>query len=134
MELLDKTIIRTKVPGDTLTSKEINSINTAVNNLVSYTNAMISKYCDINLEYGNSKKQFSLGTAVSVVPAGRRTIGMKIRFFNFDNNYSEYSFIGSATDEDSWKSEKNWINESKSSSSEDVEVNTNITVIDGGEW
>lgn len=140
MELIKAVNISTKEPGQDLTSREINSMVSTVNNLVDVTNIYLKKYCDINVEYGNTKKQFNLTTAVTLVPLSRRSIGMKIKFFDLDEKYSEYYFTGMNTEESTWNNVNNWsrvavddILAPDPEEKEDIPVGGGI-IIDGGEW
>lgn len=134
MELLEKTTVESKKPGDTISAKDINSMNETINRSVAYINTLLKKVCDINLEFGSSKRQFSLGTAVSIVPVNRRAFGMKIKFLNFEGTYSEYYYVGTSLDETSWNSEKNWAQSNINLTKIEEEEDQVVTVIDGGEW
>lgn len=116
MELINKTGVPIKNPGDGLSAKEINAINITVNNTVDVANAYLKDYCNANTELGTDR-QLSLLEAISSIPPARRTKGMMVRFLNASGFWIEYSFIGSSISE--WDLEDNW---------------AVGQTVDGGEW
>jgi len=119
MELINKTTLPTKQRGDGLSAAEINSLNTTVNSLVDYVNANLKKFCNLNMEYGDSRN-FSLGEAISLIPVTRRSLGMTVRFLESSGKYVEYTYVGRNIDSSSWANTANWVLEN--------------TLIDGGVW
>jgi hypothetical protein len=120
MELLSKTSVKTKSQGDGLTSKDVNSINDTLNNLIDVVNAYLKKYCDVNIECGSSTKTFTFENAALAVPESRRNIGLKLRFRGIDNKFYEYVFSGTNIEGEEWTKEENWL--------------PIMTIVDGGEW
>lgn len=120
MELINRTILPTKQKGDGLSAAEINSINNTVNSLVEYVNANLRKYCNLGIECGDSKK-YTLSTAISAVPEGRRSLGMTIKFLSSEDDlYHSYVYLGKELTSSAWLSIDNWF--------------VDDTVIDGGVW
>ena len=57
MDLLDRTDVSNKNPGDSLTSADINSINNTVNAAVSYINENLKDFCNANAEINNYERR-----------------------------------------------------------------------------
>ena len=117
MNLVNKTGVPVKQPGDGLTAQEINAINSTVNSTVDVANSYLKNECNANEELGNMTQFLTLSEAIAIVPADRRTLGMTVRFWTSPGNWTEYSFIGDSVD--NWNSASNW---------------SMGTLIDGGEW
>lgn len=120
MELLSKTTVSIKGQGDSLTAKDINSINNTVNSLVELMNSYLMKYCDVNIECKNSTKTFIFKDAAKAVPVGRRNIGLKLKYRSIDGKFYEYVYSGTSLSEEEWLKEENWL--------------PTMTTVDGGEW
>lgn len=120
MELLDITNVGVKYPGDSLTSSDINSINSTVNAAVGYINENLKDFCNANAELNNFERKLSLLDAVKLVPESRRRSGLKIRFLGSEGQYLEYLYKGSNTESSNWLNESNW--------------KSPYDVVDGGEW
>jgi hypothetical protein len=116
MELIEKTGVPKKNPGDGLSAKEINAINTTVNNTVDVANVYLKDYCNANTELGIST-ELTLEEAISSVPEDRKSKGMVVRFLSTDGAWVQYSYIGSNV--------SNWM---------DIDNWAPGTAIDGGEW
>lgn len=116
--LLNKTGVGQKGVGDGLKANDINSINATVNKEVDVINDLLCTICNINQELGDYSRQLTLGIALSLVPEGRRTPGMSIRFLNLDNRFVEYIFCGE--DIEDWSDTNYW--------------KPFIARVDGGEW
>lgn len=121
MNLVQETGVPVKGIGSLLSSKEVNQINSTVNEEVAVGNAFLKNECNINAEIGNYARQYSLLDAIKIVPQDRRTPGMKIKFRNSKNTFSEFIFCGSGVSNEDWENTNNWINGAAST-------------IDGGEW
>lgn len=121
MNLVKETGVPIKGIGSLLSSKEVNDINNTVNEEVAVGNAFLKTECNINAEIGNYVRQYSLKDAILLVPQDRRTPGMKIKFRNSKNTFSEYIYCGDGVSEEEWKNTDSWINGAAST-------------IDGGEW
>jgi len=110
-------------------------MNHTINTLVAVVNGFLRKWTDANLEVGVSKRVFTLAEAIAQVPMSRRSIGMKIKFYNHSGNYSEYFYKGNSIDDVAWYNESNWavsnIGAATESDSDDGNINN---IIDGGEW
>lgn len=120
MDLLDRTDVSNKNPGDSLTSADINSINNTVNAAVSYINENLKDFCNANAEINNYERKLTLSGAIRLVPEARRRSGLKIRFLGSEGAYSEYIYKGPDADESNWTNEDNW--------------KSPYNIIDGGEW
>lgn len=120
MDLLNKTGVPVKNPGDGLSHKDVNNINSAVNNAVSAINLDLKNYCNINQEINNFSKRFSFSEAVDLVPISRRSLGLRLRYLGLDDKYKEFIYNLSDISPDSWSKEENWI--------------LPFDKIDGGEW
>ena len=59
MELLNKTGVPVKSSGDGLSHKDVNNINSAINNTVDVVNLDLINYCNINQEIKNYSKTFN---------------------------------------------------------------------------
>ena len=117
MDLINKTGVPVKKPGDGLSAKEINAINSTVNNTVDVANVYLKDYCNANSELGVSR-QLSINEAIGCVPEDRRTKGLLLRFLSSETeSWVEYSYIGS--DISGWGNLDNW---------------APGQTIDGGEW
>lgn len=140
MELLSKTTVATKAPGDGISAKDINSMNDTINAEVDYINTFLKSYCDVNILCGNLKKQFDLLTAIKSIMARtkRRSIGMKIKFLNSDGNYSEYYYTGETTEDSNFILESNWVKSNVTpvvvEDLPEEEEKDLVNIIDGGEW
>jgi hypothetical protein len=117
-------------PGGKLSSDDLNSLVTAINTLNYTVNNILKSYCDINQETG-LQKAYTLGEAIKLVPEGRRSFTMKIRFIEnadivganiYNIRYAEYYYTGpKAFDNRTWENEANWTK--------------NVpNLIDGGTW
>ena len=118
MNLLSRTGVPVKNPGDGLSAREINAINNTVNDTVDVANVYLKDYCNANFELGNLERQISLYEAITAVPSDRRTYGMTVRFLNHNGLWVTYSFLGSNISDD-WDNEDYWVTGQ---------------IIDGGEW
>lgn len=87
MDLLDRTDVSNKNPGDSLTSADINSINNTVNAAVSYINENLKDFCNANAEINNYERKLTLSGAIRLVPEARRRSGLKIRFLGSEGAY-----------------------------------------------
>lgn len=122
MDLLNKTGVGNKNPGDSLTSKDINSINTTINNCVDAVNYILKQYCNVNLEVNDPERYFTLSEAAMLVPKSRRFVGMKLIFLeSTSKSMQEFLYIGKDTSDGNWNSSDNW-------------KQTIINLIDGGVW
>ena len=135
MDLIQRTTVEEKKPGDIITAADINSMNNTINTLVAVVNGFFFFFTDANLEVGISKRVFTLAEAIAQVPMSRRSIGMKIKFYNHAENYSEYFYKGNSIDDTAWYNEDNWaasnIGAVTESDSDDGNINN---IVDGGEW
>lgn len=120
MNILEPTGVKIKYPGDSLTSSDINAINSTVNALVDAVNEFLYSFCNANSELNDMTKKLSLASAAAAVPINRRRYGMKLRFLGPDGAWLEYLYSGTDLEESSWTSESNW--------------SSPFDVIDGGEW
>lgn len=120
MNILDKTGVKIKVPGDSLTSSEVNAINSTTNALVDVGNEFLQDFCNANSELNNMTQKLSLTEAINAVPVKRRRYGLKVRFYGTSENWLEYIYCGTNLENSSWSNESNW--------------KTPYDVIDGGEW
>ena len=120
MNTINKTGVSTKGKGDPLTAADINAINGTTNACVDAVNYLLKSVCDINQETGQYEREYTINQAILAVPTGRRRLGLKIRFLTEGRKYTEYSFIGSSTSDESWYNAGNW----------SIEIN----ILDGGEW
>ena len=133
MDLIQKTTVEEKKPGDIITAADINSINNTVNTLVAVVNGFLRKWGDANLEAGISKKEFTLPEAALQIPLARRSVGMKLKFFNAGQVYAEYYYKGTALDDNSWSNPNNWFASNLGAAINDEDENVN-SIVDGGEW
>lgn len=108
MNLIDRTTVRRKEKGDGLSSSDVNSINETVNKLVEFANCYLSKYCDINIEFGTPVSVYTLETAIDLVPDERRNVGFKVKFRGVGGKFYEYVFAGDSTLEPVWYNLDNW--------------------------
>lgn len=133
MDLIPKTTVTHKNPGDIITAADINSINDTVNTLVAVVNGFLRKWGDANLEAGVSKREFTLSEAAMQIPLARRSVGMKLKFFNAGQVYAEYYYKGNTLDDNSWTNPENWFasNLGAAINNEDENINN---IVDGGEW
>lgn len=120
MDLLDITDVGIKYPGDSLTSADINSINSTVNAAVGYINENLKDFCNANAEINNFERKLSLLDAIGLVPEARRRGGLKIRFLGSENQYLEFIYKGHDVESANWFNESNW--------------KSPYDVVDGGEW
>lgn len=120
MNILEQTGVKIKYPGDSLTSSDINAINSTTNALVGVGNEFLQDFCNVNSELNNMTRKLSLVEAATAVPVGRRRYGMKIRFLGSEGIWIEYIYNGTNLEVSSWTNENNW--------------STPLKVIDGGEW
>lgn len=119
MNLIDKTGVPIKYPGDGLSAKEINALNITINSTVDAANVYLKDFCNANFELGDLNRQITLAEAVRAVPSDRRVFGQTIKFFSMIGSWVEYCFIGNTTGENDWLNEDNWVSGK---------------VMDGGEW
>ena len=120
MDLLNKTGVPLKSSGDGLSHKDINNINSAVNNSIDVINLDLKNYCNINQEMRNYSKTYTFSEAVKLVPKSRRSSGLRLRYLDLDNSYKEFIFSCPEVTEENWIEEDNW--------------KLPFDVIDGGEW
>lgn len=118
MNIVEETGIGVKGVGSLLSSKEVNQINQTLNQEVAVGNSYLRNYCNVNAEIENYNRQFNLASALEIVPPQRRTPGMTIKFRNYNNFFSEYTFSGEDISE--WSNTDLWKNE--------------VATVDGGEW
>ena len=122
MELLNKTGVPIKNPGDELSHKDINAINSTVNNAIDAINLTITNYCNVNQEINDFSKTFTFLEAIKLVPVVRRKSGLVVKYLSESRFYREYIFNypgKTFTDED-WLLFDNW--------------SLPFDQIDGGEW
>ena len=108
MDLIPKTTVTPKQPGDIVTAADINSMNDTINLLVAVVNGFLRKWGDANLETGSSKRIFTLPEAALPIPLARRSVGSKLKFYVGEGAYAEYFFIGNTIDDSSWSNPDNW--------------------------
>ena len=117
MDIIQKTGIPTKNKGDGLSSADFNKINSAVNQNVEANNLYLKSIFDANLEMGTDR-YYTLGEAISLVPANRRRIGFRVRFLSSPGFYDEQTFNGDSLED--WSDLSKW--------------GHGGGIIDGGEW
>lgn len=117
---LNQTGVPKKGPGDGLSHKDVNAINSTLNKAVDAINRLvISDECNVNLESGNVDQNFvDLMDAIDLVPQGRRKPGIKVIYRDPVGNWVERIWKGG-----DWTDYNNW-----SSPVDD------IVEIDGGTW
>lgn len=115
MNLVNKTDVPVKNPGDKLTSQDINKINQILNQSVDAINYVLKLECNLNAEVGDYERIFTLEEAIELVPLGRRVLGILIQFLSKDG-LSCFRYKGGT-----WEDQGNW---------ESVEFD----YIDGGVW
>ena len=122
MELLNKTGVPIKTAGDGLSHREVNAINSTVNNAIDAANLDLINYCNINQEVNDYSRVFTLASAIRVVPARRRCSGMNIKFLSTSGQMVEYIFTSTKKElsEEDWLDLNNW--------------SLPFIEIDGGEW
>lgn len=120
--LLNKTGVPNKTPGDGLSHKDINSINNTVNEVVEASNNDLLNSCNVNLETGEFDKVFSFLEAISSIPQSRRKPGIVVKYLSVGNRYEElvFNYYGDLVSESDWLNEENW--------------SLPFKEIDGGEW
>ena len=120
--LLEKTGVPQKVAGDGLSHRDINNINSTVNNAIDAINLDLKDYCNVNQEINNFSKVFSLYDAINAVPKSRRRLGLKLRYLSSNSpiSYCEYVFCGLSIDDENWSNTNNWT--------------LPFIEVDGGEW
>lgn len=119
MKLINKTAAKF-VDGQKPTLADLQRLTETVNSLVEAVNLMLKGKVDLNFEYNDQERQFTISEAAEAVLNKRRAIGQKLRFKNMNNKYVEYSYVGSTLDEESWLDENNWV--------------ISLDTIDGGEF
>ena len=107
METIDKTGIPSKNKGDSLSSSDFNKINSTVNLCADASNLYLKSVFDVNLELGTDRT-YTLTEAVTLVPAGRRRIGIRVRFLSSGSFYDEQTFVGDDLESESWNDPNNW--------------------------
>lgn len=120
MKTIDKTGVPQKNPGDGLSHKDINAINTTVNDAVDAVNMYLRNDCNINTECGDPGRQFTLSAAIEYVPSSRRAPGLKVKYLSTDGMYVEFIYNHTSTDDEYWKNTDYW--------------RPSINIIDGGVW
>jgi hypothetical protein len=122
MDLLDKTGVPMKKPGDGLSHKDINNINIAVNNVIDVVNKDIQNYCNINDEVNLPNQKFTFLEAVTRVPISRRKNGTVIKYLDINNRHQELVFnsVNKSITEEDWINIDNWFYP--------------FSEIDGGTW
>lgn len=133
MDLIPKTTVTPKQPGDIITAADINSMNETINTLVAVVNGFLRKWGDANLESGSSKREFTLAEAALQIPIARRSVGMKLKFYTAAQGYAEFYYKGTSIDDNSWTNIENWFPSNLGSVESDDGSNIN-NVVDGGEW
>jgi hypothetical protein len=133
MDLIPKTTVTHKNPGDIVTAADINSMNDTINTLVAVVNGFLRKWGDANLEAGVSKREFTLPEAALQIPLARRSVGMKLKFWNAGKVYAEYYYKGVTLDDNSWSNPDNWFASNLGAAINDEDGNVN-NIVDGGEW
>lgn len=133
MDLIPKTTVTHKNPGDIVTAADINSMNDTINTLVAVVNGFLRKWGDANLEAGVSKREFTLPDAALQIPLARRSVGMKLKFWNAGHVYAEYYYKGVTLDDNSWSNPDNWFASNLGAAINDEDGNVN-NIVDGGEW
>lgn len=133
MDLIPKTTVTPKQPGDIVTAADINSMNDTINLLVAVVNGFLRKWGDANLESGSSKRVFTLPEAALQIPLARRSVGTKLKFYVGEGAYAEYFFNGTSIDDSSWSNPDNWF-ASNLGAVENSEEEGYNHIIDGGVW
>lgn len=107
--------------GAKLPAASLQEMNKVINNLVDAVNLMLKGKVDINLEYNDPDRRFTLTQATEAVGKIRRSLGQKIRFRSKETGkYVEYSYVGEDVGDDSWTNTGNWV--------------TGVDLVDGGEF
>lgn len=123
MELLKKTSVPVKYSTDGLSHIELNDINSTLNNTVDAVNQLIlNRNFNVNVEFNNYSKIYSLEEVLDLVPIDRRILGMELKFLSNTNEYSIYIYTGTDLEDLTWKSLDNWT------------IPNKLKIIDGGEW
>jgi hypothetical protein len=118
---IEKTGIPTKKKGDGLSSADVNALNGTINNCVDAINPMLKSTFNLNAETGNFDRSYTKEEAIVEVPKTRRVKGLKIKFLDIRNTFSEFIFFGESVDDVEWENPDNW------------GISGGI-VIDGGDW
>lgn len=106
-------------PGQSLSSQDMNNINTAVNSNSRVVNDFLREYINPNVEENNFTKRYTLETVLPKVPGERRYPGVKLRFLG-ESGWEEYIFA--SMDPNDWNKTWKW------------KAGDQATIIDGGEW
>lgn len=123
MKLLKKTSVPVKYSTDGLSHIELNDINSTLNNTVDAVNQLIlNRNFNVNVEFNNYSKIYSLEEVLDLVPIDRRVLGMELKFLSNTNEYSIYIYTGTDLEDLNWKSLNNWT------------IPNKLKIIDGGEW
>lgn len=123
MELLKKTSVPVKYSTDGLSHIELNDINSTLNNTIDAVNQLIlNRNFNVNVEFNNYSKIYSLEEVLDLVPIDRRILGMELKFLSNTNEYSIYIYTGTDLEDLTWKSLDNWT------------IPNKLKIIDGGEW
>ncbi len=112
-ELLEKTGVPVKNPGDGLSSSDINAINETTNEIVDAFNTLTKSTCNINILLRDFERVFTLQEAINYIPSERKKSGLSIKFLASQEKFVEYIFISSDIDPDvvspeSWENLENW--------------------------
>ena len=119
MDIISQTGVPTKNKGDGLSSSDINRINNTTNLSAEASNLFLKSVFDVNLEMG-TERTYTIEEAASLVPYGRRRIGIKVRFYSSGGFYDEQTYVGDTLESNEWLNRNNWSHGG--------------TIIDGGEW
>lgn len=123
MELLKKTSVPVKYSTDGLSHIELNDINSTLNNTVDAVNQLIlNRNFNVNVEFNNYSKIYSLEEVLDLIPIDRRILGMELKFLSNTNEYSIYIYTGTDLEDLTWKSLDNWT------------IPNKLKIIDGGKW
>ena len=99
---------------------DIEKIYNKVNDLVDVANKVLAQEVNLNQEYNDPVRKFSLEQALEASKDIRRAIGIRLRFLSVTGKYVEYSYIGTTTNVEDWLLVENWT--------------TGPETIDGGEF
>ena len=115
-QLTEGTGIGYFIPGQSLGSQTMNSLNSTINHNAAVTNNFLMEYINPNVEDNQPNRIYTLEQILPQVPEKRRVPGIRLRFLS-STGWKEYMYIG-----ENWLDTNCW-KETEGSG-----------IIDGGEW
>lgn len=103
-----------------VTKNQMETIVNKINEVIDCSNKVLIREINLNQEYNDPTKIFTIGEALEASKNIIRAFGLRLRFLSTTGRYVEYSYLGTTLEDVDWLLESNWC--------------TGVDLIDGGEF